>query len=84
MPEHDLGALILLGALFLDVINLGFGLFLVIKHPMELFITPRVFNLQLWPDSNWNNYILLSVPKFLYGSIRHPFTVLSPQLNCSL
>lgn len=47
VPQHDLGGLILLGVLFLDVINLSFGLFLVIKHPMELFITLSVFNLKL-------------------------------------
>lgn len=47
VPQHDPGGLILLGVLFLDVINLSFGLFLVIKHPMELFITLSVFNLKL-------------------------------------
>lgn len=43
-PQHDLGERILLGVLFLDAINLSFWLFLVIKHPTELFITLRGFN----------------------------------------
>lgn len=47
VPQHDLGEQILLGVLFLDAINLSFWLFLVIKHPTELFITLRGFNPQL-------------------------------------